>query len=505
MKRQRISAVDTAWLRMDSPGNLMMICGVLFFRTRIDIGRLREVIARRFLVFPRFRQRPVETVAVSFWEADGAVDLEGHVVGVALPGRAGPRELQALVSKLMSTPLDPVRPRWQFHLVENYAGGSAIVMRIHHCYADGIALVRVMLSMTDAGADGPPAMPFAPRAKRSADDDPLATLLAPVSGALALARRVGTALIDEGAALWQDPEKAAVLAERGGEFAVEIARLALMAQDTPTRFKGVPGGAKRVAWAAPLPLDEVKTVGRALGASVNDMLLACAAGALRAYLRAKGDVTTDVMIRALVPVNLRPAEQAWRLGNRFGLVFLELPVGVENPIERLYAVRAHMNALKGSQQPILALGLLAAMGAGPRILQEALLAALARNASAVMTNVPGPKEPLYLAGSRIDSLMFWVPQAGDIGMGVSILSYDGRVQFGVATDRKLCPDPARITEGFGEQFEQLVLTTLMSPWPRDGDLDPAVAARAVTARAATITRARPSRASRRASPSHPRA
>ena len=186
-------------------------------------------------------------------------------------------------------------------------------------------------------------------------------------------------------------------------------------------------------------------------------------------------------------------------------MFLELPVGVENPIERLYAVRAHMNALKGSQQPILALGLLAAMGAGPRILQEALLAALARNASAVMTNVPGPKEPLYLAGSRIDSLMFWVPQAGDIGMGVSILSYDGRVQFGVATDRKLCPDPARITEGFGEQFEQLVLTTLMSPWPRDGDLDPAVAARAVTARAATITRARPSRASRRASPSHPRA
>ena len=509
MKRQRISAVDTAWLRMDSPGNLMMICGVLFFRTQIDIGRLREVIAKRFLVFPRFRQRPVETVAVSYWEADGAVDLERHVVGVALPGRAGPRELQALVSRLMSTPLDPARPRWQFHLVESYAGGSAIVMRIHHCYADGIALVRVMLSMTDASADGPPAMPFAPRAKRKADE-PLASLLAPVSGALALARRVGAALIDEGAALWQDPEKAAILAERGGEFAVEIARLALMAQDTPTRFKGVPGGVKRVAWTPPLPLDEVKTIGRALGASVNDVLLACAAGALRAYLHAKGNATGDVMIRALVPVNLRPAEQAYRLGNRFGLVFLDLPVGVENPIERLYAVRAHMNALKGSQQPILSLGLLAAMGAGPRILQEALLAALARNATAVMTNVPGPNQPLYLAGSRIDSLMFWVPQAGDIGMGVSILSYDGRVQFGVATDRKLCSDPTHIAEHFGEQFEQLVLTTLMSPWPREGDLDPAVAARvvaarAVTARAATIRRARPSRASRRASPSHPRA
>ena len=506
MKRQRISAVDTAWLRMDSPGNLMMICGVLLFRTRIDVRRLRRVIAERFLVFPRFRQRPVETPAMSFWEAASTIEIARHVVGVALPGRAGPRELEMLVSRLMSTPLDPARPRWQFHLVENYRAGSAVVVRIHHCYADGIALVRVLLSMTDAGVDGPPAMPFAPRARRRQGDDPLAALLAPVSGALAFARRVGAALIDEGAALWQDPEKARELAERGGELAVEIGRLALMAQDTPTRFKGTPGPAKRVAWASPLPLEEVKTLGRALGASVNDVLLACAAGALRAYLDAKGDSTEDVMVRALVPVNLRPAEQAYRLGNRFGLVFLDLPVGVANPVERLYAVRRHMDALKGSTQPVLALGLLAAMGAGPRVLQQALLAALARNATAVMTNVPGPAQPLYLAGSRIDSLMFWVPQAGDIGLGVSILSYDGHVRFGVATDRRLCPDPERIAGAFAAQFEELVMTTLMSPWPRDGDLDPALATRAVAAMRArplggVATRARPSRALRRASPS----
>lgn len=519
MKRRRISAVDTAWLRMDSPGNLMMICGVLLFRTQIDIRRLREVVAERFLVFPRFRERPVETPAMSLWETDSPVDLERHVVDVDLPGRAGPRELKALVSRLMSAPLDCAHPRWQFHHVRNYRGGSALVVRIHHCYADGIALVRVMLSMTDAGADGPPAMPFAPRARKRTGDDPLASLLAPVSGALAFARRVGAALIDEGAALWQDPNQARELAGRGGDLAVEIARLALMPQDTPTRFKGTPGPAKRVAWASPIPLEEVKTLGRALGASVNDVLLACATGALRAYLSAKGEPTDAVMIRALVPVNLRPVEQAYRLGNRFGLVFLDLPVGIENPVERLYAVRAHMNALKGSSQPVLALGLLAAMGAGPRILQQALLAALARNATAVMTNVPGPARPLYLAGSCIDSLMFWVPQAGDIGMGVSILSYDGRVQFGVAADRGLCPDPERIADGFGAQFEELLLATLMSPWPRDGDLDPAVAARAVAAMRArsaltadlparppwaVATRARPSRASRRASPSRRR-
>jgi hypothetical protein len=138
-----------------------------------------------------------------------------------------------------------------------------------------------------------------------------------------------------------------------------------------------------------------------------------------------------------------------------------------------------MRALKDSYQPLLALGLLAAMGAGPRALQDALLVTLARNASAVMTNVPGPQQPLYLAGSRIDRLMFWVPQSGDIGMGVSIISYGGAVQFGLVTDRGLCPDPERIVARFRDEFEKLMLTTLMVPWPFEGDLDPALAEVAV--------------------------
>ena len=254
-----------------------------------------------------------------------------------------------------------------------------------------------------------------------------------------------------------------------------------MAEDSPTRFKGTPGVAKRVAWAEPLSLPEVKTIGKALGASVNDVLLACVAGALRGYLLEKGDPVDGVMLRALVPVNLRPMEKAYRLGNQFGLVFLDLPIGIENPVERLYKVRANMRALKESYQPILALGLLAAMGAGPKILLEKLLAILARNATAVMTNVPVPQAPLFLAGGRIESLMFWVPQSGDIGMGVSIISYNDGVQFGVVTDRGLCPDPQKLMARFGAEFEKLVLTTLMSPWPRDGELDPAIAAQVVAA------------------------
>ena len=481
-KREKMSAVDTAWLRMDRPHNLMMISGVLMFRDKLSLARLRKVVTERFLVFRRFGQRPVETAAGAFWETDPDFDLDQQIVRFELPGRAGRRELQAFISQLACTPLDPSRPMWQFHLIDNYTGGSALVMRMHHSYADGIALVRVMLSMTDATAHGPPAMPFEPQPRRRRDpEDALSHLLAPLSGVMSAARSIGATLIEKGAEIWDDPAKAVALAGQGTAITAELAKLALMPQDSPTRFKGKPSIGKRVAWADPLPLTEVKAIGKALGASVNDVLLSCVAGALRGYLVDKGEDVAGVMVRALVPINLRPMEKAYKLGNQFGVVFLELPIGIENPVERLYAVRANMAALKGSFQPLLTLGLLAAAGAGPKMLQDQLVTVLARNATAVMTNVPGPQQPLYLAGSRIERFLFWVPQSGDIGMGVSILSYNDEVQFGLITDRRLCPDPERVIARFAPEFEKLALTTLMALWPRDGDLDPQDAEAAVAA------------------------
>jgi WS/DGAT/MGAT family acyltransferase len=440
------------------------------------------VITTRFLVFRRFSQRPVETAAGAFWETDPDFDLKHHIIRHELPGRAGRRELQAFISRLACTPLDPSRPMWQFHLIDNYTGGSALVMRMHHSYADGIALVRVMLSMTDATAHGPPAMPFEPQPRRRRDpEDSLSHLLAPLSGVMSAARSIGATLIEKGAEIWDDPAKAVALAGQGTAITAELAKLALMPQDSPTRFKGKPSIGKRVAWADPLPLPEVKAIGKALGASVNDVLLSCVAGALRGYLADKGEDVEGVMVRALVPINLRPMEKAYKLGNQFGVVFLELPIGIENPVERLYAVRANMAALKGSFQPLLTLGLLAAAGAGPKMLQDQLVTVLARNATAVMTNVPGPQQPLYLAGGKIERFLFWVPQSGDIGMGVSILSYNNEVQFGLITDRGLCPDPERVIARFAPEFEKLALTTLMALWPRDGDLDPQDAEGAVAA------------------------
>jgi WS/DGAT/MGAT family acyltransferase len=349
---------------------------------------------------------------------------------------------------------------WQFHLVEAYEGGSAVVVRIHHCYADGIALIQVMLSMTDADREGRVQGPVPPPPKHSDS-----TAGDPLAGALKMASKMGSVLIEKGAAIWHDPAKAVAFAREGSAFTEELAKLILMDEDSRTCFKGKPGVAKRVAWADPIAVAEVKAIGRALDCSINDVLLSSVTGALRSYLVSEGEGVEGLSIRALVPINLRPVEKAWKLGNRFGLVFLDLPIGIEDPVERLYAVREHMRVLKGSYQPMVALGVLAAMGAGPKILQEQLLAMLAKNATAVMTNVPGPQQPLYLGGAFIGSMMFWVPQSGDIGLGISILSYNGEVRFGVVADRGLCPDPDRVIERFAPEFEKLVLATLLSPWP----------------------------------------
>jgi diacylglycerol O-acyltransferase len=459
-KPERMSSVDTAWLRMDRPSNLMMICGVLIFGERLTLSRLRATLSDRFLRFKRFRQRAMQTSTGAYWTDDRHFDIGAHVRRVKLRGAAGKSELETLVSDLMATPLDPSKPMWQFHLVEGYEGGSAVVVRIHHCYADGIALIQVMLSMTDADREGhvPGPVPPPPKRSESTDGDPLA-------GALKMATKMASVLIEKGAAIWHDPAKAVAFAREGSAFTEELAKLMLMDEDSPTRFKGRPGVAKRVAWADPIAVPEVKAVGRALDCSINDVLLSSVAGALRAYLMQEGESVEGLSIRALVPVNLRPADKAWKLGNRFGLVFLDLPIGIENPVERLYAIRENMRVLKGSYQPMVALGVLAAMGAGPKILQEQLLAMLAKNATAVMTNVPGPQQPLYLGGALIDSMMFWVPQSGDIGLGISILSYNGEVRFGVVADRGLCPDPDRVIERFAPEFEKLVLATLLSPWP----------------------------------------
>jgi diacylglycerol O-acyltransferase / wax synthase len=467
---ERMSRVDTAWLRMDTDANLMMIVGVWLLEPRLSYEALCERASASLLKYNRFRQRVTEDAMGATWVEDEHFDIHHHVVRETLHRKRGQSvqvALQQRVAELAATPIDPAHPLWQLHLIEDVDGQSALISRIHHCIADGIALISVMLSITDGGK--PP-----PARKQKADDESdwwSDALIKPLTGLTIKAIGMygdGVAKSVEMLANPYQPLFGSVeMAKTGFQVINDVAALALMSDDSPTRLKGKATPGKRVAWGQPLPLEEVKAVGKAFGCSINDVLLSSVAGAIGDYLRDKGDDPAGDEIRAMVPVNLRPMEKAHQLGNRFGLVPLTLPIGIANPVERLYAVRSRMNELKGSYQPLLAFGVLAVAGLLIKPVQAALLNMFAKKATAVMTNVPGPKEPLKFCGSTVKQVMFWVPQSGDIGMGVSILSYGGGVQFGLITDRKLCPDPEAIIERFAPEFEKLLMLALMMPWGQD--------------------------------------
>nr|WP_255429297.1 wax ester/triacylglycerol synthase family O-acyltransferase [Ramlibacter albus] len=463
-----MSKVDTAWLRMDSAANLMMIVGVWTLQPGVSYADLCKRVEERLLKYHRFRQRVSEDAAGATW-VEHDVDVTQHVVREKLGKRRGASAqelLQDRVGELAMVPLDRKRPLWQIHLVEDYEGGSAMIVRIHHCIADGIALISVTMSLVDGGAPPPE------RRKRErpegAEDWIADTLIKPLTEITVKALDAAGEGAAKSLGLLHDPQKAlggsVDMARLAYQVVSDAASLALMPDDSKTRLKGKPGNAKRVAWCPPLPLDEVKAVGKALNCSVNDVLLSCVAGAIGEYLKSQGDDVKGQEIRAMIPVNLRPLDQAYKLGNRFGLVPLVLPIGIENPIERVYEVRRRMSALKGSTQPLLAFGMLAIAGLLIKPAQDAMLNLFGRKTTAVMTNVPGPREKLKFLGSTLEQSMFWVPQSGDIGLGVSILSYGGGVQFGVITDTQLCPDPQKIIDEFEPEFAKLSLVTLMLPW-----------------------------------------
>ena len=485
-RRVRMSPVDTAWLRMDSPANLMMIVGVDVFDGPVDVARLRAVIDSHLLCYREFRSRVVQDPSGAWWEDDGSFDLDHHLVRIALPGAADTAELQKLVAQLAGQGLDPMRPLWQMHLVENYVDGHALIIRIHHCIADGIALIGVLLGLTTMAPDadlGPP-----PKRRRSAAaEGPLDGFLKPFTAAAvkaidATGDLAAKALRAYGAVL-ADPHITTMAAGGYARMAAQVAKdaaaLALMADDTVTSLKGKPSGSKVVAWNDPLPLVDVKAVGKAVGCSVNDVLLACAAGAIRSYLAERGEDIDGAELRAMVPVNLRPPGRPQRLGNRFGLVPLLLPIGIDSPVERLFAVRSRMQQHKDGYTAIVAMALLGMAGLVPRVVQRQVFDLLARKATAVMTNVPGPQQALYMGGAHLKQMMFWVPQTGAIGVGVSILSYDGGVQFGLITDRQVCAEPQKIIDRFAGEFENLVLALLLMPW--DEDADPELARRMLDA------------------------
>jgi WS/DGAT/MGAT family acyltransferase len=452
MTTHPMSPMDAAFFHMDGPANLAIVSGMLLTKEPLDFGKVREVYSHRLAGFDRFRQRVVErgVMKAPHWEDVPDFDLDQHVHHIALPAPHDQKALAALVSDLASSPLDHALPLWQVHVVDDVEGGSALIMRYHHCIADGTAMMSVIQRLFDERPDAP--LQGAPAQAAGVP----ARLRTP--GLDAVERSVRKTIATAGSAVdlaahpQQLVERAGVVLAGAGMLAKEL----LKWPDPQSPFKGEFRMKKSVAWSRPVPIRDVKAIGAPSGAKMNDVLVAGVTAALRTYLKKRGVDVDRTTVRAMVPVDLRPPERIGQLGNEFGLVVLDLPVARSRRKDRLAQTKAYMDALKRSPEALAMWFLFDLFGRGPKPLEDLAIRIFGSKASLVMTNVVGPREPLYLAGTPIDRMMFWVPHPGrQLGMGISILSYRGEASLAVIADAHLVPDPEAITQQFNREFARM--------------------------------------------------
>ncbi len=424
--RTPVAANDAIWLQ-DTSTNPMVINGV-FITDRIDLETFRQLFVDRIINdsdgrYARFRRRVERSGGRWDWVDDPDFDITRHIVPAGDRELDSTEKLRHYVGAEASKTLPAGQPLWQIQLVENFEdGGSAFLARLHHCIGDGMALVAVMFhlmeELQDAGEAGPAS-------------------IQPAAGAGAPGRRLLRTL--------QIPLAApAILATR-----------MLWVPDRHILHGKKVSGEKRVAWTAPLDLNVVKAIKNRLGATVNDVLMATVSGAISRYIQQHGGATIT-RLRVSMPVSVRNPAKTVTLENRFAAVPLELPAGIAHAKERVAAVKQRMDALKRSVAPIVIYGIQSALlKTLPQTVSRGLIDFLANKCTAVVTNVPGPQRGLSVAGRRVRSLLFWVPQRADIGVGISILSFAGKVQIGVISDTVMVPDPASLVRCFEEEIEGL--------------------------------------------------
>jgi len=422
---ESMSHADAAWLRMDSPTNLMVINSLMFFEETPDWDRLRANHIERIVDrFPRFRQiaRPGGAFNGAHWVDDPQFDADDHFHRIALPAPQDVEALRALVGDLATAPLDHGRPLWDVYMIEGFGSGAVLMTRIHHAIADGIALARVMLSATDGGDPGPG-----------------------IGGADHSHHSALGAVLHAGLATVEHPRRAAA---RGLTDLHALAKLVLPGSEAYRVLKGEGHVGHRVAWSHPVDLWRVKRTARAYRVTVNDVLMAALAGALREQILSAGGEPDR--LHALVPLNLRPLDEPVPadLGNRFGLVLADLPVDVPDEIDRLWEVYRNMDAIKRSDEGAISYGILDVMGRAPTEVEARLIQYFTAKASMVVTNVRGPERPISLTGTPVTGVLVWAPCSGDMRMTVSIFSYAGKVTVGFLADAGIMPDPQPLADAF---------------------------------------------------------
>ncbi len=442
---ERLSALDASFIGLEDSRCHMHVGGVFIFDAEplkseaggIDIERIRRGIHSRLHEVPRFRQKlaylPYEQSPI--WIDDDRFRLHYHVRHSALPQPGDERTLKRMVGRIQSQQLDRSRPLWEMWFVEGLEGNRfALITKTHHCMIDGISGADLMSVIMDAAADTPqaPPLPWVPRPGPSEG-----TLIAD-----ALRRRIRQpfAVLDAVREGLQHPEEAIRSAEETLGALMETLTPALNpASDTPLNAEV--GPSRRFDWTE-MNIAELKAIKNELGGTLNDVVLAIVAGALRTFFRERAIDADELVVRAMVPVSVRTAGERGALGNRIAEMVADLPVHLDDPVERLRVVSATMAGLKESRQAVGAEVLTAiAEWTVPNVLVQAVrMAERARPYNLVVTNVPGPQIPLYLLGCEMLTAYPVVPLFRHQALVVGLFSYNGGLFWGLNADWETIPD-----------------------------------------------------------------
>jgi len=416
------------------------------------------LVADRLPLVPRYRQR-LRTVPFRLgrpvWVDDPDFDLSYHIRRTALPDPGGDQELAALMARVMSDRLDRDHPLWEYWVVDGLARDRwALISKVHHCMVDGVGGADLYRLLTAAPAD--PAEPAQPSGDEDVARPPsAASLIAGAAADLVLlpvrqARALSGAVADPGHSLKQANSVARAVA-RFSPSAWPAVRSSL---------SGNIGRERRYAWAR-ASLDDVKTIKREFGGTVNDVVLAAISSGFRALLLDRGEEPAPHEVPSLVPVSVRAQGDDGGFGNQVSATVADLPVHIADPVERLGAVRTELDSLKASNEAIIGQALAALGRYSPYILASWLVRKAfslpQREIVTVTTNVPGPREPLYWMGRRLEEIIPYVPIASTVRTGISIFSYDGNIMFGITADYAANPDVEVLARGIEHGVSELLL------------------------------------------------
>jgi diacylglycerol O-acyltransferase / wax synthase len=456
----RLSALDASFLHMERAeypmhvGAVSVLEGGPFFDSSgfVRISDVRDLVLSRLPLMPRFRRRLMHVPydqGRPIWVDDDRFDITYHVRHTALPKPGSWEQLVALTTRVQEGLLDRDRPLWEIWVVEGVEGGNVgLIQKTHHALIDGVSGVDVATLLLDMQPDyAPPVAPdWNPEPAPSASQLLLDTLRERMTEPAEIARSVRSLL--------RGPRHAY---ERAHEFARSMSTMVTRDAIAPRTSLNVHTGRHRRLGVVRIPLADVKEIRRGLGGTVNDVVLAGVSGGLRRLLAHRGDDTHNLQLRVLCPVSVRSEDQRGSLGNKVSAMFVNLPVDDRPAVERLRAISAQTADLKERRQAVGAEMLLGMTEYVAPTLMSLAARVVHRQPffNLIVTNVPGPQQPLYMMGARLLEAFPVVPLTRNLSVVVGILSYDGTLHFGLWADRDACSDVEVFASGIDDAFAEL--------------------------------------------------